>query len=272
MPRPAFAPASRRSSGALAILAAILIVLASSSCSDSGTAPEQVLLPCASVMWNGHDAAFTFSSDDNNIENMEWAEVFRARGLRFTVFTVPRWVGRSEKLGWAELNRLAREDFEIGGHGLAHLDLTKLSEPELRRELKGSRDTLNLMITDRHYRCRVMAYPYNSHDERVMAMAAQYYEAVRDGGLGGNLITTQRGGVALWDSVSLYQVPQTHTITHFVDRNRNDEATTRASVREFVPIWKERRLWVNVSVHNREDCDAEHLAWVLDEILADGGV
>jgi hypothetical protein len=72
-----------------------------------------------------------------------------------------------------ELNKLGAR---VGAHGLNHLDLTKLSDRELERELKESKrlieEKLNVLVNS-------MAYPFGYFNQRVIdfAKAAGYTEA-----------------------------------------------------------------------------------------------
>jgi peptidoglycan/xylan/chitin deacetylase (PgdA/CDA1 family) len=71
-----------------------------------------------------------------------------------------------ETLDWTALRELAESGVEIGSHTLTHPHLTRLSDAEVERELKGSRERL----TDELGRqCRFFAYPYGEHDSRVRA-------------------------------------------------------------------------------------------------------
>jgi peptidoglycan/xylan/chitin deacetylase (PgdA/CDA1 family) len=67
---------------------------------------------------------------------------------------------------WDELRGIAADGFEIGSHTVSHAHLTQLSDAELDRELRDSRTR----VEDQLGRpCRLFAYPYGDHDERVQA-------------------------------------------------------------------------------------------------------
>ena len=69
---------------------------------------------------------------------------------------------------WDALGELSERGVEIGSHTITHPHLPQLSDGELDRELRESRDVLQ----DRLGRpCRFLAYPYGDDDERVYRAA-----------------------------------------------------------------------------------------------------
>ena len=78
-------------------------------------------------------------------------------------------------MDWEELRALAERGVEIGSHTLTHPHLPSLSDGELLRELRESRE---LIEAELNRPCRYLAYPYGEHDERVRAATrAAGYEA-----------------------------------------------------------------------------------------------
>jgi peptidoglycan/xylan/chitin deacetylase (PgdA/CDA1 family) len=78
-------------------------------------------------------------------------------------------------MGWEELRELSERGVEIGSHTLTHAHLTRLSDEELDRELRESRERVE---TELGRACRFFAYPYGEHDERIRAaVRAAGYEA-----------------------------------------------------------------------------------------------
>lgn len=76
---------------------------------------------------------------------------------------------------WGELRALAQEGIEIASHTVTHAHLTRLSDGELDRELRESRERIEAEIGRA---CRFLAYPYGEEDARVHAAArAAGYEA-----------------------------------------------------------------------------------------------
>jgi peptidoglycan/xylan/chitin deacetylase (PgdA/CDA1 family) len=127
-------------------------------------------------------------------------EVLESFGLRGTVFACadlidsrrPMGVGLDDWLGgphehelqamsWAELGVLADAGWEVGSHTRTHPHLTRLPEPELQRELEGSRGELE----DRLGRsCTSLAYPFGDVDARVANAARQAGYSATGGVLG----------------------------------------------------------------------------------------
>lgn len=115
-------------------------------------------------------------------------------GLRATVFACPAYAEQGRPLdvpelqaevsaypdelatmGWDELRALVEQGVEIGSHTMTHAHLTGLSDRELERELRESRDRLE---SELGCRCPLLAYPYGEHDGRVRAAArAAGYDA-----------------------------------------------------------------------------------------------
>ena len=225
----------------------------------------------ADAPWNRYPAAFTFTSDDNDVANLAWAEVARRRGVRFTIFTVSDWVGWPNKLTWDDLGRLHDQGFEIGGHGVSHRRMTELDDETLDHELRECRASLERNLHRPGYTCEVFAYPYHNHDARVMAAASEYYLAARDGGQSSAGWPDFSQGSPVWGSIALYEVPTVVTIASLVEANSLSEEATRAAVRARLGDWKERHFWVNVYAHNQKEVDTQHFAWILEELIADGG-
>jgi peptidoglycan/xylan/chitin deacetylase (PgdA/CDA1 family) len=84
---------------------------------------------------------------------------------------------------WDDLRGHAEHGVEIGSHGLTHAHLTRLSDDEVHRELRDSKQAVE---DELGRRCPDFAYPYGEHDERVrgLARAAGYERAygLREGG------------------------------------------------------------------------------------------
>jgi peptidoglycan/xylan/chitin deacetylase (PgdA/CDA1 family) len=76
---------------------------------------------------------------------------------------------------WNDLRGLVDRGVEVGSHTLSHPHLPQLSDSELGRELRDSRQRLQ---DELGRACRFLAYPYGEHDARVHAAAsAAGYEA-----------------------------------------------------------------------------------------------
>jgi peptidoglycan/xylan/chitin deacetylase (PgdA/CDA1 family) len=82
-----------------------------------------------------------------------------------------RTAGRPEVLAtmpWPQLRELAAHGVEIGSHTISHAHLPRLSDAELARELRESRERLE---DELGRPCRYLAYPFGEDDGRVHAAA-----------------------------------------------------------------------------------------------------
>lgn len=112
------------------------------------------------------------------------ATIFACTGLadggrRFPVSDVPGDAGVAESdlqtLSWDGLRTLVERGHEVGSHTEGHPHLTRISDRELERELRESREQLESELARR---CRFLAYPYGDHDRRVRVAARRAgYEA-----------------------------------------------------------------------------------------------
>ena len=67
-------------------------------------------------------------------------------------------------MNWDQLRDLVAHEVEIGSHTLSHAHLTQLTDAELSRELRESRERIEAELARP---CRFVAYPYGDDDERV---------------------------------------------------------------------------------------------------------
>jgi peptidoglycan/xylan/chitin deacetylase (PgdA/CDA1 family) len=275
-PRRATQP--RRTTAWIRLLALLAPALLTGACGDmgaaTGSAPRTVADGGgrAPLIWQGHDIAFTFTTDDGNADNRVWADVFREYGLRYTMFVTTRWIGMPGKLTIEDLRRLNADGFEIGGHGVSHARLTDCVDSALVYEMLTCRDTLATMIAAKDYRCLTFAYPSHAHDARVMAVAAQLFTAARDGG------TDPRGhpnfseGDDTWGNTTLYEVPLAVTMASLTGNNSFNRLQTAQVFREKMSEYRKRHRWIVIYAHKLSDCDATHLRWILETLIGSGGV
>jgi peptidoglycan/xylan/chitin deacetylase (PgdA/CDA1 family) len=79
-------------------------------------------------------------------------------------------------MSWDELRAHAERGVEVGSHGVSHPRLTQLSDDEVRRELRDSKEQIEGELGRP---CVDFAYPYGEHDGRVRGLvrAAGYERA-----------------------------------------------------------------------------------------------
>jgi biofilm PGA synthesis lipoprotein PgaB len=78
---------------------------------------------------------------------------------------------RFRHLSWQQLNELRRLGFEIGSHGMSHVDFTHIRKNKLQRELAESKKT----IEDRTgQEIRFVSFPFGRYNEEVIDLAMAY--------------------------------------------------------------------------------------------------
>jgi peptidoglycan/xylan/chitin deacetylase (PgdA/CDA1 family) len=100
-------------------------------------------------------------------------------------------------MSWDALRELADRGVEIGSHTVSHPHLPRLSDTELRHELRRSKEQIEAQLGRR---CRFLAYPYGEDDGRIhaAAQAAGYTAAFTLGTAGGGLERFALGRVDIY--------------------------------------------------------------------------
>jgi peptidoglycan/xylan/chitin deacetylase (PgdA/CDA1 family) len=109
--------------------------------------------------------------------------VLKELGFTATLFVYTDYVGTGrQSMSWTDLERLAREGFDVQAHSKTHGDLRR-RRPETDAEY-SRRMELELgepqALFERHLgrRTRLFAYPYGFHDDELVAKVREYgYEA-----------------------------------------------------------------------------------------------
>jgi len=104
-----------------------------------------------------------------------FAEGGRALDVPELAAQVEAYPDELETMDWDALRGLAERGVEVGSHTVSHPHLPRLTDAELQRELRESRER----IADELARpCRYLAYPFGDEDGRVQgAAAAAGYDA-----------------------------------------------------------------------------------------------
>jgi peptidoglycan/xylan/chitin deacetylase (PgdA/CDA1 family) len=91
----------------------------------------------------------------------------------FISFIPVHLVGQRGRMSWEMIQELGREGIAIGSHGMAHVDLTTISDVELDRELVTSKATLEDRLGREVF---LFAFPYGRFSRRVWkaALSAGY--------------------------------------------------------------------------------------------------
>lgn len=115
--------------------------------------------------------AVSLTFDDSTADQMPAAATLQQAGMAGTFYAVNDWLGHPGYQTRADLNTLAAQGHEIGGHTVTHQDLATLSPDELRRQVCNNRATLQSW----GFSPVSFAYPFASSTPAVQA-------AVRDCG------------------------------------------------------------------------------------------
>ena len=121
------------------------------------------------------DILFTF--DDGNHSDVEFAGPVLSRlGLRGIFFPSLDHIGQPDYLKASDVRSLQKDGFEIGSHGRAHVDWTRLEDAALHQETFGAKDALQNMLG---VEVRSVAIPFGAYNRRVLkSLRAAGFSAV----------------------------------------------------------------------------------------------
>jgi peptidoglycan/xylan/chitin deacetylase (PgdA/CDA1 family) len=105
--------------------------------------------------------------DDSVADVYQAGAMMSQRGMKGTFFVNSGRIGTSGYLSRAQLDALAADGHEIGGHTVSHADLATLSDDEARRQICNDRSTL----LSWGYQVRDFAYPFGSLGSTSQAIA-----------------------------------------------------------------------------------------------------
>lgn len=117
-------------------------------------------------MASGAEAQLTFD-DGNKTDVTEALPRLRATGLKASFFIPSDRIGQPGYLDENDVRRLHCEGMEVGSHGSAHLDWTKLSDAEIANDVMRSVARLGTII---QAPVRSLAIPYGYCDRRVLGV------------------------------------------------------------------------------------------------------
>jgi peptidoglycan/xylan/chitin deacetylase (PgdA/CDA1 family) len=102
-------------------------------------------------------------------------------GFKATFYIVCNYVeNKPGFMDWEEVKQLYEEGYDIGSHGMNHVNLDKLSKKDLKVEIGKSKKCLE----DHGIDVTSFAYPFNkgSNDKKVIKIVSKYYELGRTAG------------------------------------------------------------------------------------------
>ena len=106
----------------------------------------------------------TLGFDDGNADQDAVRSMLSAHAMHATFYISSGLIGDSAHLTWEQLAGLYADGNEIGGHGLTHTRLTRLSSAALRQEVCG--DRLNLF--NHGFQPSSFAYPFGSYNSTTI--------------------------------------------------------------------------------------------------------
>ena len=114
-----------------------------------------------------HNVLITF--DDGNISDylIAFPELSK-NSMRAIFFIIPSLIGSDKFLNWNMVKEMSKNGMVIGSHSLTHKNLTELSEAELDRELRVSKEIIEDKIGNQvnNFSC-----PYGIYNRSVLDKA-----------------------------------------------------------------------------------------------------
>jgi peptidoglycan/xylan/chitin deacetylase (PgdA/CDA1 family) len=131
------------------------------------------------------DPAIEITFDDGNVSDMRVAfPLIASAGQTATFFIL---AGRLDEPGYLtrrDVGELVRHGMRVGNHGHDHIDWTKASDPEMRRELYDARHRIEDAAGAA---ADTVSVPYGAFDARVLRLVAE---------AGYSCVHTSSGGLA----------------------------------------------------------------------------
>ncbi|WAH98259.1 fibronectin type III domain-containing protein [Arthrobacter sp. MMS18-M83] len=133
------------------------------------TAASVLLLFAFSMVYIGAPARalpktiISLTFDDGNDDQLAAEQVLNSHGLHGTFFITTSWIDNPSWLTRANLNSIAADGNEIGGHTVTHPDLTTLSTSAATNEVCGGRNTL----ASWGFNASNFAYPFAAENSSV---------------------------------------------------------------------------------------------------------
>jgi len=120
---------------------------------------------CALALAGTASAATTVSLtfDDGSTGQYDLREILDDHGMEATFYVNSNMVGESSRMNWEQLEALASDGNEIGGHTLDHANLTTLTPGEAVHQICDDREQL----AGRGFDPVSFAYPFGAFDARA---------------------------------------------------------------------------------------------------------
>lgn len=167
----------------------------------------------------------TFTSDDGrSADYTKLKPVFSEKSVPFTMGIISGFIGNSSYMNKEQIFELHNVlGCEIASHTVSHLALADLTETDIEKELKNSKESLVSMGFD----VKNLIYPFGSHNDLVRKYSRKYYRsALRvGGGLNSGALKTyalNRVAFGSYFDAQPAEYPATSTLEYY--KKRVDEA------------------------------------------------
>jgi peptidoglycan/xylan/chitin deacetylase (PgdA/CDA1 family) len=139
-------------------------------CADRLVSPQSFLKYCADPKASRNDAVLLTFDDGflSDYTHVYARYVTTGRIPGFMSFIPVDFVGSPGRMSWEMIEELGRGGVAIGSHGMAHADLTAVSNVELDRELTVSKSVLEDRLGQQ---VTLFAFPYGRFSRRVWEAA-----------------------------------------------------------------------------------------------------
>ncbi len=149
----------------------------------AGTAAFAIafLLIALSSSANAAQTVITIGLDDGLASQFQHRSLLDEHGFKATYFVNTNKVGTAGAMTWAQLQQVASEGNEVGGHTLDHINLTTVSTTEAQRQVCDDRNNL----VGHGYDPKNFAYPNGAWNAAVKTIVSGcgYLSARTTGGL-----------------------------------------------------------------------------------------
>ena len=130
-------------------------------------------IPIYNVKTSGKQIALTLDVAWGSNMTDEQLDIFDKYNIKATFYVTGKWAENNS----AELQKIVYRGHEIGSHGYAHLDFTKLSESGMLKELSQTSDAI-FRITGK--RPATFRAPYGAWNAKVVdVVCGQQYDFIQ---------------------------------------------------------------------------------------------
>ena len=128
------------------------------------------------VVANTSPTTVSLTFDDGNADQFSARSLLSSHGMKGTFYLNSSAIGDPNVLSWSQVDQLAADGNEIGGHTLSHVNLLAIASDYARFQI--CRDRANLL--QHGYAVRSFAYPYGNYNSAIQRLVADCgYDSAR---------------------------------------------------------------------------------------------